>query len=461
LANFVQALVVGGGISGLVCAHALKKSGISVALLEASLRPGGVIGSARREGFLIEKGPQSFTSSAELDALSDELGLAKDRVVAPDRAPRYVLVDGKLRQVPMNPFALLSSSLVDGGAKWGLLRDAFGRSAPPAEDESIATFVRRKFSAQILERFVGPIVSGIFAGDPEKLSVRAAFPQLYESEKSSGSIIRGMSKARKTARGGRPRPSLQSYRDGNETLVRGLAEKLGHSLRCGVQITRVQKLSQPAAAAEARYGVTLRCGDSEEIVEAQHVIVATPTEIAAEILRYLDVPFAAPLAAVEYAAVAVVSLGYRKSEIAHSLDGFGFLVPRSAGLRILGTVWNSSLFPGRAPEGHLLLTSFVGGASDPDAATLSSEELAVLVHREISPLLGIKSGLAFSNVTVWPRAIPQYNLGHGERVAQLEKLQERFPGIWFAGNFLHGPSIAACTEQALKVTGQVKAACAR
>jgi oxygen-dependent protoporphyrinogen oxidase len=151
-----------------------------------------------------------------------------------------------------------------------------------------------------------------------------------------------------------------------------------------------------------------------------------------------------------------VSLGYRTSDVSHSLDGFGFLVPRSAGLRILGTVWNSSLFPGRAPEGHALLTTFVGGSTDPSAAKLQREELSSLVHREIAPLLSIKDDPAFSNVTIWPRALPQYNLGHGDRLASIAKNLACFPGIFLAGNYLRGPAIGSCVEQALTVAEEVR-----
>jgi oxygen-dependent protoporphyrinogen oxidase len=160
----------------------------------------------------------------------------------------------------------------------------------------------------------------------------------------------------------------------------------------------------------------------------------------------------------EYAPVAVVSLGYRKGDVGHSLDGFGFLVPRSSGLRVLGTVWNSSLFPGRAPRGHTLLTSFVGGATDPSAASLTTVALTDLVHREISPILSISAEPSFSNVTVWPRALPQYNLGHGDRLAAVAKFLRKHPGIWLAGNYLRGPAIGSCVEQALAVADEVREA---
>jgi protoporphyrinogen/coproporphyrinogen III oxidase len=445
----VQALVVGGGISGLVCAYALQKAGVDSLLVEALPRPGGVINSIRRDGYMLELGPQSFSGTSQLQSLCEELGIADQLLEAPPRAPRYVLVDGKLQSVPMSPPAFFTSTLINGSTKWALVRDIFGKSAPPDGDESVAAFVRRKFSDQLLEQLVGPFVSGVYAGDPEKLSIRSAFPQLYEAEKASASIVRGMMKLAKSKKGPRERATLNTFREGNETLVHALANKLGAKL-----------LAKTAAANiywqnGGSFNISLE-GSSSDSVSAKNVIFATPADTAGKLLARLDSAFEPLLTTVEYAAVAVVSLGYAKKEVRHSLDGFGFLVPRSAGLRILGTVWNSSLFPGRAPEGHALLTTFVGGATDPNAAKLSFQELSSLVHSEIAPLLAIKSAPAFCNVTVWPRALPQYNLGHAERLAFINNNLARFPGIFLVGNFLRGPAIGACAEQALAVAAQVK-----
>jgi oxygen-dependent protoporphyrinogen oxidase len=184
--------------------------------------------------------------------------------------------------------------------------------------------------------------------------------------------------------------------------------------------------------------------------------MATPTDVTGRLLAALDSTFGSLLTSIEYAAVAVVSLGYCKNDVGHSLNGFGFLVPRSAGLRVLGTVWNSSLFPSSAPEGNVLLTSFVGGTTDPYATRLKSEELASLVHREISPLLSLKSEPNFSNVTNWQPALPQYNLGHAERLAAASRVCSRFPGLWLTGNYLRGPAIGACVEQAISVAQEVR-----
>jgi protoporphyrinogen/coproporphyrinogen III oxidase len=445
----VPALVVGGGISGLVCAHALHKAGIEVLLVEASPRTGGVIQSVVRDGFLLELGPQSFAGTAQLRTLCMELGIGDQLLEAPPRAPRYVLINGALQPVPMSPPAFFLSPLINSSTKWALLRDIFGRSVPPDTDESVAAFIRRKFSHELLDRLVGPFVSGVYAGDPEKLSIRSAFPQLHEAEKAAGSIVRGMLRLTKSKKGPRERPTLNTFRDGNETLVRALANSLGpaiHTQRCAPSIYRQN---------DGSFHVSLE-GSGDESLVAKSVILATPTDVTGKLLGQVDPSFESLLTSVEYAAVAVVSLGYRKNDVGHKLDGFGFLVPRSSGLRVLGTVWNSSLFSGRAPEGELLLTTFVGGATDPSATKLKPEELASLVHREIAPLLFIKNSPILLNVTIWPRALPQYAVGHGERLAAIAGNLTRFPGLFLTGNYLRGPAVGSCIEQALVVAEDVR-----
>lgn len=453
MTRHVPVLVVGGGISGLVCAYALRKTGIDAEIIEASPRPGGVIESITREGFLLELGPQSFAGTEALRQLCDELGVTNQLLQALPRAPRHVLVNGALQPVPLNPPAFFMSPLIGVATKWALVRDAFGRSVPPEPDESVAAFVRRKFSAQLLDRLVGPFVSGIYAGDPERLSLRSAFPQLFEAEKASGSIIRGMLRLAKARKGPRQRPTLLTFREGNETLVRTLSNKLGTALRTQRTVIDISVRN------DSTFDVSVENGVQRESLSTNTLIFATPTDVTGKLLGHLESDFASLLTPIEYASIAVVSLGYHKSDVGHSLEGFGFLVARSAGLRVLGSVWNSSLFPGRAPGGYALLTSFAGGATDPAATSLKPEEVANLVHREISPLLSIKGAPVFSNVTIWPRALPQYNLGHADRLARIEQLRARFPGIWLVGNYLRGPAIGSCVDQALAVAEEVRMRC--
>ena len=453
MASTPLTIVVGAGISGLTCAHALNKSGQKVLLFETASRPGGVIQSIEEGGYLFELGPQSFSSTCGLADLCDDLGLAGELLEAPHGAPRYVLIGDKLVSVPRSP-ALLTSNLLSWSTKFSFLRDVLGKTSPPETDESIAAFVRRKFSPELLDRLIGPFVSGIYAGDPEQLSLRAAFPKLYEAEKNAGSVIRGalvLGKAagQETVTRSRPRPGLLSFRTGNETLIRALATGLGPALRCNVEICEVRQ-------AERGFHLKIQSSAGNEELACDRIVVTTPTTASAQMLQDIAPAASGALEKISYAPVGVVSLGYRREQVRHSLDGFGFLVPRSSGRRTLGTVWNSSVFPGRAPEGHVLLTSFVGGATDPTATSLMREELAALVHREIAPILQITGNPAVHRVTPYLKAIPQYDLGHLDLLKTIQDAVARIPGLWIIGNYWKGPSIGACVEHAMAIADTIR-----
>ena len=448
----IPALVVGGGISGLACAYALRKRGIAAQLLEATERTGGVIRSERRDGFLLEFGPQSFAGTPTLRGLCFDLGIGSDLIQAPRKAPRYISIGGALQRVPLNPFSLLTSSLLSANTKWTIARDAFAKTQPPDQDESVADFVRRKFTNELLDRLVGPFVSGIYAGDPEKLSLRATFPQLYEAEKSAGSVIRGLLVRGKSGNQRRDRPALLSFRKGNDTLVRALEAKLGAALCLGTEVTAIQLRSEGNAR---NFLVTVRRDNQRQSILAERVILATPADVTGRLLGQMSSEIEPLLTSIPYAPVAVVSLSYRRGDVGRPLNGFGFLVPRSEGLRVLGTVWNSSLFPGRAQQGYVLLTSFLGGATDPQAVSLSQENLVALVHREIGPLLSIREKPLMSSVQVHERALPQFNLGHTERLAAIEKLALAIPNLRLIGNYLRGPSVGACVDQALAAAAAI------
>jgi len=464
MSTHVPVVIAGAGISGLVCGYALRKAGVGVLVVEGAARPGGLIRSERRDGYLLEMGPQSFSGTAQIRTLCRELGIEQELVEAPARAPRFLLLDGQLRAVPLSPPAFFASSLFSAKTKWALVRDVFAHHPPPEPDESMADFTRRKFSEELLDKLVGPFVSGIYAGDPEKLSLRAAFPQVHEAEKAAGSIIRGMLRAVKAKRKAaaangaapqkRERPTLQTFREGNETLVQALAANLGAALRTGTSVKEIRRRDEGATGA-GRYVVALERDGQREEITAEHVVLATPTDVTGRLLSGLSKEVATALAPVEHAPVAVVSLGYAQAAVGRELNGFGFLIPRSAKVRTLGTVWNSSLFAGRAPSGHVLLTSFAGGASDAAATTLGEVGLRELVHAELAPILKIASAPAFASVTVYPRALPQYNLGHAARLASVQAALVELPGVFLAGNYLRGPAIGACVEQALGVAEEI------
>jgi oxygen-dependent protoporphyrinogen oxidase len=444
-------IIIGGGISGLACAYRLRQAGIPVRLLEAGTRPGGMIGTKEKDGFRFELGPQSFLTTEPALGLIDALGLKDQLLHANPRAPRYILMGGRLVPAPLAPPSLLTTYLLSAGTKLRLFTEILRRSKPPADDESIAAFVRRKFGDELLNRLVAPFVSGVYAGDPERLSLRAAFPKIHEFEARYGSVLRGAIKSRPAK--GAPRGGLSSFRDGMETLPRAIASRLGDSL---LLETSVAGLRHGKANGKPWFEVEITRRNHRETLAASSVVIATPTYIASQILLSLSDKFAPLFSRIEYAPLAVVSACYRRKQIRRPPDGFGFLVPRAEGLRVLGTVFNSALFAGRAPEGMDCFTSFAGGATDPGLCGLSEGEITETICAEVARVLGITGKPVATNMHRYARALPQYNLGHTEIVKSLEALTTSVPGLFLAGNYLSGPSIGACVEQADRTAEAVR-----
>ena len=445
-------VVVGAGISGLTCAHALKRSGQNVLVLEASDKPGGMIQSVEEDNFLFELGPQSFSATEPIFRLCDELGIANQLIEAARRSPRFILIDGQLLPVPLSPLSFFTSSLLSWRTKFSILAEAFRTSPPPNVDESVASFVRTKFTPELLDRLVGPFVSGIFAGDPEQLSLRAAFPKIYEAEKLSGSVIRGslrLAKTKSKPAAGR-RTGLYSFRKGNATLVRTLAESLGDSLRCGVKVvSQVERR-------ETGFRFKVESGAKVDELHAGRLVFSTPTWANFDLLLEILPDAGFPFRDIEYAHVTVVSHGYHRSQIGADLRGFGFLIPRSQKIETLGTVWNSSLFPERAPADHVLLTSFLGGACNKNSLLNSPEEAAAVVRADLAKILSISGVPVVERVTAYNAAIPQYNLGHMVRLDRIRESVAKVPGLWLTGNYWNGPSIGSCVEHALSVAESIR-----
>ncbi len=447
----MQAIVIGGGISGLTCAFGLKQLGISVVVLEASGRPGGVIRSVEEGGFLFELGPQSFLATEKLLELIGQLGLQNEFLQADPKAPRYILLNGRLHPAPLAPPSLLSTPLLSTRSKWRLLTEPFRRSCPPETDESIADFVRRKFGSELLDHLVAPFVSGVYAGDPERLSLRAAFPSLHEWESKYGSVIRGAMKSRPEK--GKPRPALASFRRGVATLPQTLAQQLGD---CFWPNTTLDAIRRESTNGKPGYLLEITRSGKPMQLQAPAIVFATPTAATKQILAPISPGFSQALGKIEYAPVAVVAVAYRRQQMQHLLDGFGFLVPRTEGLRVLGTVWNSSLFPGRAPDGMVVLTSFIGGATDPQAVNLKDDEIAAIVQKENAQVLRITGSPVTHAVHRCPRALPQYNLGHSAIIATLREQLTQLPGLFITGNYLEGPAIGACVEHAFRTADSVR-----
>jgi oxygen-dependent protoporphyrinogen oxidase len=449
----LHSIIIGAGISGLVAAYGLKKSGRAVLLIESSDRVGGVIQSQDAEGFLIERGPNSLRGTHEFLDLVEELGLMSELVTGNPRAPAYVYLNNELHPVPMSPPALIKTKLISTAGKLRLLREPFVPARRAADEESLASFVRRRLGPEILDHLVAPFVSGVYAGDAERLSVQASFGRLAEFEVEAGSILRGGWRAARAPRKQtvKPKRSLRpyrlcSFRRGLQSLTEALAEALGAGLLREARIISIA--ASKAHDASSRFEVTLEHRGEQKKFSAATLILAAPAYASAELLSECAPEVSALIADVPYAALASVPLAYREEQLTYKLNGFGFLAPRRAGLRVLGSVWNSSLFPYRTPEGWVCLTSFIGGATDPEAIKLSEEELIRIAHGDLKKVLGITGEPRRLPITRHARAIPQYVLGHAARVAKVEAALDNRLGLYLTGNYLHGVAVGDCIKQA-------------
>ncbi|HEV7671471.1 MAG TPA: protoporphyrinogen oxidase [Thermoanaerobaculia bacterium] len=453
-------LIVGAGISGLTAAFRLRRAGLSVLVIEASERVGGAIETYEEAGFRFELGPNTVLEShPEVSELLRDAGLADggdgEKIVASPAAKRRYLWKGdRLEPLPGGPPGLLRTRLFSFGAKLRLLREPWIRLRSASEiaaqpDETVAAFVRRRLGSELLDFAVGPFVSGVYAGDPERLAVRWAVPKIFALEQSHGSLIRGAIAGRK---GRGPGGAMFSFRDGLETLPRRLAREIG-DVRTGWVATAVR----PQTSAHGRIE-GFRVETAAGPLSARRVVLAVPADVAARLLDEATGGKAQALGEIPYAPVAVVSLGVARSQVAHPLDGFGFLAPRRESLRLLGCLFPSTIFPNRAPKGHVALSAFLGGRTDPevvDPAIWNDDRLLALVREELGRALGLSGRPAVAIVRRWPRAIPQYEVGHGRFVALAEEIERDLPGLHFAGNFLQGVSVPDCIQNASQVAVQI------
>ena len=433
-------LVVGAGISGLVTAFELQQRGLRVEVLEASRRAGGVIETRQRDGALYELGPNSMLDSTPLiDDLLRRLDIVDQRVNASSvAARRFVIRNARLVALPPSPGAFLTTRAFSTGAKLRLLREPFIAPASSGAEESIAAFARRRLGAEIFEYAVDPFVAGIYAGDPEQISVAAAFPRLHALEQDHGSLIKGqLANRRERARHGQAvkiSTASFSFRHGMQTLPDALA-RATTTLRVDTTVERI------TAGADATFAVSGQRRGEAMTRRARAVVLSIPAGAAAALIDPLDGEAARSLSAIEYPALTVVASVYRRMAVAHLLDGFGFLVPRAEGRRILGCLFSSSMFAGRAPEDSVLLTTFAGGCRNPEMAALGSDSVARAVAEELGSLLGCTEAPRWQEIVHWPRAIPQYTLGHLRRMHAIDDLEAVLPGLHVCASYRDGVSV--------------------
>ena len=431
--------VVGGGVAGLTAAYRLKQRGVRVVVYEAGDRVGGAVRTERREGYLAELGPNSLAApTAQLRAFLLELGLESSLLPAsPAARKRFVVRRSKLLALPMSPRDFLTTRLLSNGAKLAIFGEPFVAAGDSPVEESVATFVRRRFNQEILDYIANPFVGGIFAGDPEQLSVRHALPKLYGLERTHGSVIKGfasMMRARKRSddNAGAVAGGITSFRAGLQEIPGALARELHAEIRLRASVTQLR-----AGPKGWTVGAAFQ---PAELYDA--VVYAAPAHCVDDV--DLDFPGGdrlKTLASISHPPVAVLVLGFRREDVAHPLDGFGFLVPEVERRHVLGVIFSSTLFAGRAPEGHVTLTAFVGGVRNPDLANADLPTITARVQDDLRALLGAKGEPTFRAFQLWPKAIPQYDLTYGRFKDVMDEAERRNPGLALAGSYRDGMSL--------------------
>ena len=454
-------VVVGGGLSGLSVAFRLRQAArnISVTVLEPELRAGGNVGTEDHHGFRVERGPNGFLDrTPSVPRLCHDLGLSDRLLPASEgaRKNRFLFLDGRLRKMPRGPLGLLTTPLLSMRGKWRLLTEAFRRRPEqvPA-DESVSEFVTRRAGPEAANVFADALVTGIHGGDPTMLSVAAAFPRLPVMEREAGSVVRGFLRAAKQRKAdakqrGEPAPGpmrMWSFRDGMQVLVDRLADSLGNGLCTGVRVRSVS-----ASASVSPWKVY---GEGTRAWSADAVVLACPAYEQAEIVAELDPDLADECAAIPYNRIAVVALGYRRKDCPTAPDGFGYIAPQNTRRDVLGVQWCSAIYPDRAPAGCVLWRALCGGVHRADMVDWDDDTLTRAVHQEMQAAMGVTGVPVFSRVVRWPAAIPQYVIGHLDRVARIDALAARHPGLFLAGNAYRGIAMGDCAEQGEQVAARV------
>jgi oxygen-dependent protoporphyrinogen oxidase len=430
--------IVGAGIAGLTAAYRLKRRGARVVVYESGDRAGGVIRTERRDGYTADLGPNSMAApSGPVAALVADLGLGGSVVSADEAARyRYVVRRGKLLPLPQSPQELLTTRLLSNAAKLAVFGEPLVEAGDSPVEESVAGFVRRRFNQEILDYIANPFVAGVFAGDPEQLSIRYALPRIYGLEQAHGSVIKAMlQRARARRAGDEAMPlegALVSFRDGMQELTDALARDLGSAVRLRAPVTQIRRGPKGWTVGAAFQANELYDG----------VICAVPAHCTDELdLGFEGAERLKTLASIPHPPVAVLALGFRREEVSHPLDGFGFLVPEVERKHVLGVLFSSTVFPGRAPEGHVALTAFVGGVRNPDLANADLNTITARVQDDLRALLGARGEPTFRVMRLWPRAIPQYTLSHGRYKEIVDEAERRNPGLAFAGSYRDGVAL--------------------
>ena len=472
--NGKHVVVIGAGISGLTAAYRAQQAGARVTLVESSAHTGGVLHTEKRDGFLLELGPDCWVSNKPAGmALAHELGLDSDIIGTAGGNEKlrqsFILHEGKLTPIPQGFFllaptsieALRGASVLSWAGKLRVARELFIKARTDGADESLASFMERRFGREALDRIAQPMVAGIYTADPAKLSLKATFPQFMDMEREFGSVLRGMRKRAKEMHAHKaagPRYGLfVTLKGGVQALPDALAGKLAKgAINANTRATKIERdgakwrveiepVEAPRSAGALHSGTL---GNAAMALSADAVIIALPTHAAARLLNGVKPELARELAGVSYANSAVVNLAFERSQIAHDLNGMGFVVPHVEKREIVACSFSSVKFEGRAPAGKVLLRAFMGGALLPQQAEYSESQLIETALRELSQILGIKGAPLFAVASRHRASMAQYEVGHLERLARIEALAAPLIGLRLIGNGYHGIGIPDCIARA-------------
>jgi len=450
-------VIIGGGISGLATAYYLSKKGHRTTVLEQASSAGGTMQTVKRDGWLVETGPNSALETTPLfKELFHELDLERSLIyAAPSASKRYIMRNGNLHVLPMSPLSFLKTRLWSTRGKMRLLKEPF--IARARGEETVGEFVERRLGREILDYAIDPFVAGVFAGDPSLLSVRAAFPKLHSLEERYGGLIKGtiagMRERRRRAEKAKDRAKMFSFVDGMQTLPLAISSRLGDSFHADTHVLRITRREDKKEIRGFR--ISAREGGRLLELVADALVLAVPAYAADVLVRDLSPAVAEALGSISYPPVAEVFLGYPASAVGRPLDGFGFLIPAKEGRKILGTIWSSSLFPNRAPEGHVALTTFIGGSRQPSFGLLQESELIRIVTEELREILKITGEPTVAVAARWEKAIPQYDIRHLSRMSLVDRLEKDVPGLHFCSNFRGGIAVGDCIMSAEKTAQRI------
>ena len=441
----INIAVLGAGISGLATAFWLNKQGFEITVLESKKEPGGSMVTRRENGFLIDYGPNSGLETTPLiGQIVEHVGLKGEMIYALKKAnKRYILKHNQLHALPTHPVAFFKTKLFSPKAKWRLLAEPFSKKSHEGYYQSISEFVKRRLGQEFLDYAVNPFVAGIFAGNPDNLSVKSALPKLYRLEELYGGLFKGFvlgaRERKKRAEQSKQSARMFSFEKGMQSFPEAIAAKLGGKVRYNCKVERVVKSG-------SKFKVLYNYNDRSEEIIANIVLSTVPAYHAASIFDDWDGKLVDHLNNIYYPPVKVLYLGFRKEAVGQVLDGFGFLIPEKENKTFLGAIWSSAIFPYRATDDMTAFTLFVGGARSPELVDNENDKHINSVIKEFKEIMNIDEEPVFIKEKIWPKAIPQYRLGYIEHERYFEKFESNNPGIFLGGNYRGGISVGDCVK---------------